>query len=75
MTGAHWGTFNDYAPIFEWVVLILICVTLVFDEGVHKLGHWLEQKAGKHHDEKMKITNIHAMYSALLACARVPVAL
>lgn len=68
MAGGHgpWGTNNDYLPIFEWIIITLIIVTLIFDLGVHKLGHWLDHKAGIHRGHECKITDVHAMYSALL---------
>ena len=62
----HWGDFNSYLAVFEWVVIILIVMTLTFDTAQEALTDWLREKAGVGEQANIKLTNLHHMYHRLL---------
>ena len=40
--GGYWGDFTDYLSIALWILWALVLLSLSFDEGVHRLGYWIE---------------------------------
>jgi len=42
MGGAYWGDFTDYLSVVLWILWALVLLSLSFDEGVHRLGYWIE---------------------------------
>eukprot|EP00966_Prymnesium_polylepis_P027320 632084-Prymnesium_polylepis.1 len=49
MGGGPWGDFTDYVVIWAWTLVGLVGLTIILDEGIHFLTHWLEHKGHSHH--------------------------
>lgn len=63
----NWGNFDDYWNILSWVLVVLITLSLIVDEGLHRLTHWLQHRAGEETgEERPELDNAWQLHLLML---------